>query len=118
MPFRRTFLFTLAMLGGVGSIFAQPTNVMPAVSTGGVTLADCYQRAIHISETLGISEQNIRVVEEQYRNARGSILPHIAFIKQQFFQQNTQGSGGVSGSFLKSTQPESYFQLQQPLFSG
>jgi outer membrane protein len=92
-----------------------------STTTAGVTLAECYQKARHISETLGISEEQIRVVEAQYRDALGSILPHISYIKEQFFQENIQpasNGSNVSGSFLKSTQPQSYFQLQQPLFSG
>jgi len=88
---------------------------------GGVTLADCYRRARQISETLGISEENIRVVEEQYKNALGSILPHIYWIKTQEFQDQSDFSGSegaVANSFARSPLPQSSFQLQQPLYAG
>lgn len=99
------------------SLWAAPD--VPAPSASGITLAQCYQKAREISETLGISEENIRLVEAEYRNELGSILPHVDWIKAQFYQQNIGGGpGGIGGSFLAATQPESYFQLQQPLFSG
>lgn len=92
----------------------------PAISTGGVSLADCYRKARQISETLGISRQTILQVEAQYRDKLGSILPHVDWIKTQFYQENVppSGSSSVSSSILKPTQPESYFQLTQPLFAG
>src|SRR5579872_132759 len=95
--------------------------VAPGLPAGGVTLADCYRRARQISETLGISEENIRVVEAQYKNALGSILPHIYWIKTQEFQDQSGFSGSqgaVANSFARSPLPQSNFQLQQPLYAG
>ena len=90
-------------------------------STAAVTLAECFDRARKISESVGISAENTRFVQEQYRAQIGAVLPHIDWIKSQFYQQNI-GSGGSSGSAantsLKPTQPLSYFQLQQPIFAG
>jgi outer membrane protein len=84
-------------------------------------LQDCFQRARQISETLGISEQNIQVVEAQYKNALGSILPHIYWIKTQEYQDQSGFSGSegaVANSFARSPLPQSNFQLVQPLFAG
>jgi len=90
-----------------------------AISSSGVTLSDCYAQARQISETVGISAENIRLTEAQYRDKLGDILPHIDWIKSQFYQQRVASNqGGVGGSYLLSTQPQSYFQLTQPLFSG
>lgn len=95
------------------------TSTATTSAAAGATLADCYQRALKISETVGSSQENIRLQEAQYLNKRGAILPHIDWIKTQFYQQNIAGeSSNVGGSFLKSTQPESYFRLVQPIFSG
>jgi len=102
-----------------GSSFVNASPAAPTVSNGGVDLAACYQKARQISETLGISQENIRFVEAEVHDKLGDVFPHIDWIKSQFYQQNVNnGSGGVGGSILKPTQPESYFQLTQPLFSG
>ena len=92
-----------------------------AISTSGITLQECYQRARQISEAVGISAENTRFVQEQYRAQIGSVLPHIDWIKSQFYQQNiggSSGSGGATNSSLLATQPLSYFQIQQPIFAG
>jgi outer membrane protein len=95
-------------------------TVPPQTSTAGVTLAECYQKALQINETIGISAENVRIAHEQYRSEVGSVLPHIDWIKSQFYQDhsNTGGTNGATGSSLLATQPLSYFQLQQPLFAG
>src|SRR6185437_8068530 len=93
----------------------------PAASTAPVTLAQCYERARQISETLGISDENIRLVEAQYKTALGSILPHLYWVKTQEYQDqpNSSTNAGVVGNALtRSPLPQSSFQLQQPLFSG
>jgi outer membrane protein TolC len=87
-------------------------------STGGVTLAECYRKARQISETLGISRQNILLVAAQYREKLGAILPHVDWIQEQFYQQQVSGASGTAATLLLPTQPESYFQLVQPLFAG
>jgi outer membrane protein len=82
-------------------------------------LAECYQRARQVSETIAISAENIKAFQEQYRAQIGVVLPHIDWIKTQFYQQKIDNSAtGIGGSALRSSQPESYFQLQQPIFGG
>lgn len=114
----------LISLGGL-VVMPRPTLAElnpPPPSSSAVTLAQCYERAKRISETLGISEESIRLVEAQYRDKLGSILPHVDWIKSQFYQDsaNAFGSGGspLGGSSFLTVQPQSYFQLTQPLFSG
>lgn len=87
----------------------------PAASTSAITLQECYARAKHISETIGISAENTRLLQAQYRAEIGSVLPHIDWIKQQFYQEAGGTAGG--GSPLQ-TQPLSYFQATQPIFAG
>ena len=93
----------------------------PAVSSGGISLQECYQKARQISETVGISAENIRLVAAQYRAQLGDVFPHIDWIGTRFFQQNINGvrwRPGVGAAILLPTQPESYFQLTQPIFAG
>src|SRR5437879_4350023 len=51
-----------------------------------ITLAECFVKARQISETLGISAENTRLLQEQYRSQLGSVLPHVDWIKSQFYQ--------------------------------
>jgi len=100
-------------------VWGAPPQV--ASSTSGITLQECFQRARQISETVGISAENTRLVQQQYRAQIGAVLPHIDWIKSQFYQQNiggSSGSGGATNSSLLATQPLSYFQIQQPIFAG
>lgn len=118
IPFVLIFLLFVA-----GAVI--PRDVLAeavSVSSAGVTLQDCFQQAQKISETVGISQENIRVVEAQYRNAVGSILPHIYWIKTQEFQDqsgnSSSGNNAVANSYTRSPIPQSNFQLQQPLYAG
>jgi len=103
------------------TVWSEPAQVSP--STTAVTLQECYARARQISETVGISAENTRLVQEEYRAQVGSVLPHIDWIKSQFYQQNINsasnaGAGGATNSSFIPTQPLSYFQIQQPIFAG
>jgi outer membrane protein len=94
-----------------------------SASTAAVTLQDCFQRARQISETVGISAENARLVQQQYRAQIGAVLPHFDWIKSQFYQKNinsagSSSAGGATNSSLLATQPLSYFQVQQPIFAG
>ena len=68
-----------------------------------LTLEDCYRRAHAISETVGISAENVRQIHEQYLSQIGSVLPHIDWIKSQFYQQKatipSNGGASTSSSF-------------------
>src|SRR5690242_5913801 len=106
-----TFLLCLIPLFPGGALAALPPSV--SASSAGVTLADCFQRAKQISEAVGISAENVKFVQEQVRSEVGSILPHVDWIKSQFYQDRGSGGsgqGGATGSSLLTTQPLSYFQ--------
>jgi len=114
-PIGRVIL-ALGLLASTSHAESQPGA---AVVPSSVTLQECYAKAKKISETVGISAENIRLLQEQYRAEIGAVLPHIDWIKSQFYQQNqVNGATGVAASSLLPTQPLSYFQLQQPIFAG
>jgi outer membrane protein len=102
---------------------AQPTPPPSTPPAPGVTLADCYQKALQVSETLAISEQEIRQLEAIYRQGVSAILPQISWNMTQLWQDTSEvdvseSTSGVQGTLLRERRPESYFQLQQPLFHG
>ena len=111
-PYVRIILLTLGSALAVGP---GARGLYGASGTPGITLQECYAQAKKISETVGISAENVRLVQAQYRSEIGAVLPHIDWIKQQFYQEAGGTAGG--GSPLQ-TQPLSYFQGTQPIFGG
>ena len=98
------FFTVLALLALPALTFAESSSI--AMSTAPITLQECYQRARQISETIGISAENVKVIQEQYRSEVGSVLPHIDWIKSQFYQQNkNSGASGFGGSALLRRNP-------------
>jgi len=94
----------------------------PDASSAPLTLQDCYRRALHVSETLAIDQATIQQLEAQYRQGISAVLPTLTWIKTQEFQDTpnnqTNSSGSVQGTLLRSPIPQSYFELDQPLFHG
>ena len=89
--YRSIFLFfcSAALLGsGRGSA----AGTLPSASTGGVTLLECHQKAIQVSETLSISSEEIRQLEAQYRQGVGSILPDVSWQRTDFWQDTPTGT--------------------------
>jgi len=119
-PMKRVIpLFCLFLMIGCLPTHVGGAPIEVASSTSGITLLECFQRARQISETVGISAENVKVLQEQYRAEIGAILPHVDWIKSQFYQQNqVDGATGVAASSLAPTQPLSYFQFYQPIFAG
>ena len=85
------------------------------MSEAPVSLADCFARAKKISESVGISTENVRLQQARYRAEVGTVLPQIDWIKEQFYQD---AGGRAGGGNPLQTQPLSYFQIQQPIFAG
>jgi outer membrane protein TolC len=119
----KTLFWMLAALG-IMPLFPYSIQAaeVPIVSTGPVTLQECYQRALRVSETLAISEATIRALEAQYRQGVSAVLPSLSWIKTQEFQDTpsdtASSSNTVQSSLLRSPIPQSYFELDQPLFHG
>jgi outer membrane protein len=93
-----------------------------STATAGVTLAQAFERAIKVSESLALSENAIRELEARYREGIGGVLPHLSWIRTQFYQDTPDAVEGstssVSGTLQRANRPESYFRLTQPIFSG
>ncbi len=86
-------------------------------SPSGITLAECFKKAVQVSETLAIDDETIRQLEAQYKQGVGAILPHLSWTKKQLYRDDP-GGGSSSFDAQRTSQHESYFQLTQPLFHG
>lgn len=91
--------------------------VAPDGAPAPVTLSDCYQRALSVSESLAVTDQEIEQIAAIYRQGVGNVLPHISWNMTQFWQ-DTSGVNQSTGTSVRERTPESYFKLTQPLFHG
>lgn len=119
-PVVRLIIFTTLLgAGTVAQALVPPIST--STVTSAITLEECYQKALQVSESLAISEQEIQQLEAIYRQGVGNVLPQVSWIMTQFWQ-DTSGvsvsSGDVQGTLLRKRRPEAYFQLEQPLFHG
>ncbi len=85
-----------------------------------LTLEQCFEEALHQSESLAIQEESIRIAEAQYEQALGGVLPHLALEGSNRFQDTIQSDSGssVGSTFTRSSTPEAAVTLTQPLFQG
>ncbi|HVE12306.1 MAG TPA: TolC family protein [Elusimicrobiota bacterium] len=109
---------TLLPLLGVSLALAQaPAPSTPTVA--GADLMECYQLAKKQSETLRLREQDIVQLEQQYRQALGSVLPSVTFTYAQKYQEVPHMSGASGSSFFfDNPQPSGVITATQPIFSG
>jgi len=99
------------------------------VPPGPLSLQICFELAVLRSETLGMSEEDIRVAQARYWQAIGSILPRVHAIASETLQNSTGGGGGSgvltgdsfdSSGFGGSRKDRfiSRLNVTQPIFSG
>ncbi|MCX5789171.1 MAG: TolC family protein [Elusimicrobia bacterium] len=89
-------------------------------STAPVQTADlnqCYAWALEQAESLKIQEEQVRVIEQQFRQVLGSALPNLSFTALDKWI-DTSGAAGQSSYLYQSPQPQVNFALSQTLFSG
>ena len=119
-------LLALTLASQASAAPAVPPSSAPAtvgISTAGISLAECFTRARQLSESVRIDEEQIRIVESQYRQALSAVLPDIGWTRTYFIQEEQRESvqdstESVSGTLLRNTRPESFFYVQQPIFNG
>ncbi len=119
---RSAFFLLFSLVLGCISLpsLTQAQPLPPTLSTAGITLAECYQRAQKLSESVGISAETVKLFQEQYRAQIGAVLPKVDWIRTQFYQEKVAApsDNGIGGSAQRSSTPQSYFLLQQPIFGG
>jgi outer membrane protein len=80
-----------------------------------VTLNDSYRAALVRSEVVATQGELLTQQEELFKQAKGGLLPTVAAVGQDFWQQTPPG-GATAGS--PSVQPLAKITAQQPLFRG
>jgi outer membrane protein TolC len=93
------------------------------VSGAGLTLADCYGKALRQSETIAITAEMIKEAEARFIQALSIILPHAYFTSTNYqeeapSQEGTGSSAAVFASQKPAKSSECSFNFTQDLFSG
>jgi outer membrane protein TolC len=91
---------------------------MSEVSTGPFTLGECYRLALAQSESVGLSEEDIRQGEAQYLQLRSGILPAVGFRATEKIQDVSGVPSGANDTVSHQFRPEAALYVRQPLFAG
>jgi len=86
-----------------------------------IALRDCYEMALHRSETLALSGEELVRIQTQYEQLVGSVLPYVSFRGTYSRQERAAapGSGGsVERTFIDHQRTQYQFAAHQPVFSG
>lgn len=112
---KRTFAILLLFFSG------SALSVPLVFAEAPLTLRDCYERALNISERVAISEADIQGAESRLKQAFGAILPHARFITSEFIQDDSataDGAGDVGTTLTRFSTPTVRFNAKQVIFSG
>ncbi|MDP2600525.1 MAG: TolC family protein [Deltaproteobacteria bacterium] len=107
----KSCIFLFLVIGLQSSVFGQTP----------LTLRDCFDKALEISERVAISEAEIGVMEKKYAQAIGAILPSVHFIASEFLQDDSStalGAGDVGTTLTRFSTPTVKFNAKQPIFNG
>lgn len=88
-----------------------------------LTLSSCYELALLRMESIGLSEQEIRIAQARYREAIGAVLPSVKVVGEQYIfkDRGSDFSSPVAGGGFTSSnlQPrQARVNVKVPLFSG
>ena len=128
-------LLALAVLGTFhpGTLPAAPTTrTLPAstaptpvpIPVDFLNLTTCYELALLHMESIGLSDQDIRVAQARYWQAVGSALPSLKIVGEQAVYRDRAASFGVNsnagfGNVSIDNYPQSArASVKVPLFSG
>src|SRR5207253_6049318 len=90
-------------------------EVVATATEGILDLTQCYEMAKKQSETLQLSVEQIRQIEQQYKETLANALPNLTLNGSQEWQERNPL---VGGTFSTTSKPQVNFVLTQPLFSG
>jgi outer membrane protein TolC len=88
------------------------------ISIKPLTLDACYRLALARSESVGLSEEDVRRGEAQYAQLRSGVLPSVGFRATEKFQDTSGLPSGANSSVARGDQVEASFYGTQTIFAG
>ena len=92
-------------------------NTIQTSTNQGLTLEECYQKALKQSETIAIKQQQIEETKAQILSAWSTISPHVS-LYYTYLKQGAYPSQVAQSYVAQPTSQQGRFTLTQPLFSG
>jgi outer membrane protein len=85
-----------------------------------LTLRECHEMALHRSESLALSGEELVRVQTQYEQLVGAVLPYVAFRGSLTRQERARAGGGgsVERTFIDHQRTQYQVTAHQPIFSG
>lgn len=84
-----------------------------------LTLVDCYQRALQVTETIGLREADIKIAEARYRQAFAPVLPQLSTGGTFSLQNNPSGATSATGGNERTRDRlAGSFTVTQTIFNG
>ena len=115
-------IFLLHVLFSSANEGERNISIPPAVqNNNGLTLKQCFEKAVQQSETLKIQGENVAQSKARYQQATSGILPTIKWNWTNTTQDTSGVSTGSSGgdqTLARRSRTDSRFFLNQRLFSG
>lgn len=105
------FIFSLLFIS-----LGRAENV--SLVAGPLTLDACYRLALARSESVGLSEEDVRRGEAQYTQLRSGVLPSVGFRATDKLQDVSGAPSGADHTIVRGDQYESAFYGKQTLFAG
>ena len=100
------------------SKFIAPPLYPEVQMQGALTLADCYQMALIQSEVIAINKDLIKEADAHFMIALSTILPHVAFISQDYQEKPLKQGMAIGESNPASKGSQRAFNVTETLFSG
>lgn len=88
------------------------------VATSPLTLDACYRLALARSESVGLSEEDVRRGEAQYTQLRSGVLPSVGFRATDKLQDVSGVPSRGDHAIVRGDQLESAFYGKQTIFAG
>ncbi len=105
--------------GMAASVVNDEISRQPEVASGALSLEDCYRLALDRSETIAISEEEVRITEARFLRALSTVIPNISFISTDSREDDDRPRPTSSTSlFIYSESSERKFFAKQTLFNG
>ncbi len=108
------------ILSFVCILFLLPLTLFGAPKEQRLSLEDCYELALRQSETLRISQEEIKIASARFLQRLGLVLPRIGITYTEILQDtvNNTSDGEVGGTFTQFRRPQVGIGLTQSLFQG
>jgi len=109
---KKIIVCLLVLCTGALGLLSLASAAETAAADSPLTLEECFQLALKQSETIAVNQEKIKEAEGRFKQALGTILPHISFAVDKTWEDTD------SYPALNKTGTDQRFVFKQTLFAG